>query len=35
MDEIGKALDYGTVAIRDLVQIQYGALLAVLNGLGL
>jgi len=35
MDEIGTALDYGTVAIRDLVQIQYGALLAVLNGLGL
>ncbi len=35
MDDIGKALDYGTVAIRDLVQIQYGALLAVLNGLGL
>ena len=35
MDEIGKALDYGIVAIRDLVQIQYGALLAVLDGLGL
>lgn len=35
MDEIGQALDYGTVAIRDLVQIQYGALLAVLGGLGL
>jgi hypothetical protein len=35
MDGIGEALDYGTVAIRDLVQIQYGALLAVLGGLGL
>jgi len=35
MEEIGEALDYGTVAIRDLVQIQYGALLAVLGGLGL
>lgn len=35
MDEIGTALDYDTVAIRDLIQIQYGALLAVLNGLKL
>jgi len=35
MDEIGTALDYKTVAVRDLVQIQYGALLAVLEGLKL
>ncbi len=35
MDGIGEALDYGTVAIRDLVQIQYGVLLAVLGGLRL
>lgn len=35
MDRIGEALDYEIVAIRDLVQIQYGALLAVLDSLGL
>ena len=30
-DEIGEALEYGTVKIRDMIQIQYGALLAVLK----
>ena len=33
MDRIGDALAYETVAIRDMVQIQYGALLAALNAL--
>ena len=32
-EEIEQALDYGVVKIRDLVQIQYGALLAVLEAL--
>ncbi|MBP7110461.1 MAG: peptidase M14 [Firmicutes bacterium] len=33
-EEIENALDYKVVPIRDLVQVQYGALLAVLDALG-
>jgi len=33
MEEIGQALDYSVIPIRNLVQIQYGALLAVLETL--
>jgi len=32
--EIEEALKYEVVPVRDLVQIQYGALLAVLDALG-
>jgi hypothetical protein len=34
MDHLGEVLDYSTVPIRDLVQVQYGALLAILDALG-
>lgn len=33
-EEIGKELDYQVVPVRKLVQVQYGALLAVLDALG-